>query len=316
MIRKLIAGMLAALSLVLLLGGSAGADVYIDQEKPADWEERDLLRITALNLFENDAFVLECGGQSMLIDGGVKPREKDLADYLEAHNLSHLDILFNTHPHDDHLEAMFYGVKWGRISGDIFISPFRENYNNQYQKWMVKALKEKEIPYRQILNGEELELGGARMLLYRYNPGTRKTDGGSMSVNDMAGVLWIRFGDTAILLTSDIGGTIQSMLAQQYGAEGLKAEIMTAPHHGKNTVNPDLLDAAAPSLVLITGRVVRTEECRKQLERRSIEWKRTSYGNITMETDGKDWYVNQEDTYGELKKLREQKEKQEKKKKK
>ena len=131
MIRKLIAGMLAVLSLVLLLGGSAGADVYIDQEKPADWEERDLLRITALNLFENDAFVLECGGQSMLIDGGVKPREKDLADYLEAHNLSHLNILFNTHPHDDHLEAMFYGVKWGRISGDIFISPFRENYNNQ-----------------------------------------------------------------------------------------------------------------------------------------------------------------------------------------
>ena len=34
-----------------------------------------------------------------------------------------------------------------------------------------------------------------------------------------------------------------------------------------------------------------------------------------METDGKDWYVNQEDKFGVLEKMRKQKERQQKKKK-
>ena len=109
---------------------------------------------------------------------------------------------------------------------------------------------------------------------------------------------------SAILMTADIGGTIQKMLAEQYGPEGLKSDILKAPHHGKNAVNGELLRTVDPKLTIITGKVARTEDCRIQMETNGIEWKRTSYGTIVMETDGKDWYVNQEDKFGELEKLR------------
>lgn len=315
-LRAALRGLLCAV-LALASAGVACAEVYIDQEKPEGWEERELLRIYALYAYDCDSFVVECGGETMLIDGGNKPKEQELADFLAEHGMEHLDIIFSTHPHDDHIEAVYNALMHSKITADIFISAFRENYiaydNLEFQKKTVRVLKEKEIPFRQMLNGEELALGGAQMILYRFDPGTKKTDGRSLTVNDMSGVLWIRFGESAILMTADIGGTIQKMLAEKYGPEGLKSDILKAPHHGKNAVNGELLRTVDPKLTIITGKVARTEDCRIQMETNGIEWKRTSYGTIVMETDGKDWYVNQEDKFGELEKLRKQKERQKKK---
>ena len=303
---------LCVLAVLLMTAGAACtayAEVYIEKEKPEDWEERDLLRIYALYALDCDSFVLECGGQVMVLDGGNSPKEKDLTDFLKEHGWDHPDMIFNSHPHDDHIEALTNAIRHGGITTDVFISPFREDYSYRFQKSAVKALREKEIPYRQIFNGEELTLGGARMVMYRYDGDTKKPDGASMTMNDMSGVLWVRFGDAAILLTADIGGTVQKMMAEQYGSEGLKSDILKAPHHGKNAVNGDLLRTVDPKLVIITGKVARTEDCLRQMNREKIPWKRTSYGTILMETDGKDWYVNQEYSAEKVKKQEKQEQK-------
>ena len=315
MIRRWIRGVLLPLVLITVMACTAQAEVFTDQEKPEDWEERDLLRIWALSFLDNDAFVLECGGKTMLVDGGEKAKENALVSFLKEHGMEHLNFIFCTHPHDDHQAAVYYAIKHGKITANVFVSPFREDYiaydNLEFQKKTVEVLEKKEIPFRQMFSGEELELGGTRITLYRFDGNTRKPGGGSITINDMSGILWVRYGDAAILLTADIGGTIQQMLAEQYGTEGLKSDILKAPHHGKNAVNGDLLRAADPKLVIITGKVARTEDCVKQLNYWGIGWKRTSYGTIVMETDGKDWYVNQEYTSEKVKKQ----EKQEKKKK-
>ena len=312
--RKLIhsvRGMLCLILALILTAGTACAEVYIDQEKPEDWEERYMLRIYALRSLDCDAYVLECDGETMILDGGKNASY--LTEFLEKNGLSHVDMIFNSHPHDDHIDAVYNAIRNDRLTTDVFYSPFRENYTDTadtFQRRTVKVLTAKGIQYRQVFNGDELMLGGARITVYRYDGDTKKPDGGSMPINDMSAVLRVRFGDTAILMTADIGGTIQQMLAKDYGAEGgLKAEILTAPHHGKNAMNGDLLKTVNPKLTIITGKASRTEDCRKQMEKSDIEWKRTSYGNIVMETDGKDWYVNQEDPFGEVEKQRKLKEK-------
>ena len=67
------------LMLILVLGAvSACADVYIDQEKPEGWEDQYLLRIYALYSLDCDAYVLECDGETMILDGGKN------ASYLTA----------------------------------------------------------------------------------------------------------------------------------------------------------------------------------------------------------------------------------------
>ena len=81
MIRKVIRQTALMLALILVLAaGAASGEVYIDQEKPEDWESRDLLRIWALYALDCDSFVVECGGETMLIDGGNRPKEADLTD--------------------------------------------------------------------------------------------------------------------------------------------------------------------------------------------------------------------------------------------
>ena len=293
-IRSLVCGLLAA----VLAAGSACAEVFIEKEKPADWEERDLLRIWALYALDCDSFVLECGGETMLLDGGNSPKESALVNFLKEHGWEHLTMIFNSHPHDDHIQAHYCALNHEKISADVYLTPFREDYSATdelgLQRATVRVLERRGIPFRQVFNGDELSLGGAEMTVYRYDGDTKKTNGGGMTMNDMSGILWVRFGDAAILLTADIGGTIQQMLAQQYGAEGLRSDILKAPHHGKNKVNEDLLKAVDPELVIITGKVDRTWECVKQLNRAEIEWKRTSYGTVLMETDGTDWYVTQD----------------------
>ena len=54
-----------------LLGAHALADakVHYGKTPPADWYERDLLRLTMFPTVLNDAMLLEMGDQCMIIDG-------------------------------------------------------------------------------------------------------------------------------------------------------------------------------------------------------------------------------------------------------
>lgn len=314
--RKAVRGFrgILCLMLILVLGAaSACADVYIDQEKPEGWEDQYLLRIYALYSLDCDAYVLECDGETMILDGGKNASY--LTAFLAEYGISHVDMIFNSHPHDDHIDAVYNAIRNGKLTTDVFYSPFRENYSDAsdtFQKRTVRLLAEKGIIYRQIFSGDEFQLGGARIKVYHYDGQTKKPNGGSMMINDMSGIFRICFGNTSILFTADIGGTIQQMLAQDYGKEELKSDIMTAPHHGKNAMNGELLQTVSPKLTIITGKVSRVRDCQNQMEQNNVAWKVTSWGNIVMETDGKDWYVNQEDKFGELKKWQKQQEKKKK----
>ena len=282
------AAALLAILLVLLFRPGACADVYLNKEKPADWEQRDLLRITALSFIQNDAFVLECGGKTMLIDGGSGLRWKDLTQYLQDHDLLHVDIIFNTHPHDDHLEAVLYTVRNSGLTADEFISPFEADYvcKNDLQRKMAALLQEKGIPFRQMFSGEELTLGEARMVLYQAEKG---------DANARSGVLRIRFGDASILLTADISGQAQKEILAAYGEEGLKADILKAPHHGIVRMVPAFLDAVAPEFGIVTGR--KNSKAQEQFDYRKIPNIWTSLGDAVMETDGTDWYITQENKW-------------------
>ena len=285
--RKAIGALVLAIVLAAGMLCGAGAEVFLNKEKPADWEERDLLKITAMD-FINDAFILQCSGESMIIDGGSKMYWKTMMDYLESIGLSHVNILFNTHPHDDHLEAQIQMVKSGRLTADRFISPFFIDYGVgyekvKYQREMVKVLEDKGIPFYQIQPDEELTLGGARMVLYRYADGK--------DANQLSGVLWIHFGEATILMTGDLTGDGEKWLVSHYGAEGLKSDIMKAPHHGIVRMVTEFLEAVDPDLTVITNRRNTNQKAQLDARKKANIW--TSMGKVFMETDGKDWYVTQ-----------------------
>ena len=299
--RKRISGIILAVLMMIGMRNVAGATVYLNQEKPADWEDRERMVITIMDFYQNDAIVIQCAGEVMLVDGGASPHWEEMMQWLEENGLSHVNILFNTHPHDDHIEAQTRMLKSGRLTADRFISPFPKEYKLDYQQKMVKQLEKSGIPYIQMLPDEEITLGDngtdfqvvteqelptkvARMVLYRYPEG--------QGANELSGVLWVHYGDATILLPGDLTGRGERWMAQHYGAEGLKSDILKSPHHGIVRMVPEFLKAVDPELTVITnGKKCNAKE---QLDAGGYANIWTYVGNVTLETDGTDWYVTQE----------------------
>ena len=122
------------LAILLLTSLSpALAQVYVDQERPADWEERDLLRLTVFRTGEGDCMLLQAGDEYMMIDGGPYKYREKLKNALEERGISHFRYIFNTHPHDDHVEGLRMLLYYG-FTTDEFISVFPLNYSFTYQK--------------------------------------------------------------------------------------------------------------------------------------------------------------------------------------
>ncbi len=276
---------LLLLALLLGLARPGIAEIYLNREPPADWADKPTLRITAFAAVTNDCTLLEVGGRSMLIDGGVRKWRTQLTDALrELGYDGHVDILFNSHPHDDHLQGVTYMVNEG-FRADEFWSSFPTTYRNDTQKAAVKALEKAGIPYRQLTLGETVDFGGATLYFWWWEDGR---DGNSRSC-----VMHVRFGDATVLFTGDATGETQRGMLAGMPEEYLRADILKEPHHGLVRLVPDFLRTVDPGFVFVTSRKSSSENATAQLIDFGIPYAHTSRGRVVMVTDGTDWYIMQ-----------------------
>ena len=270
--------------LALSIFASGTAEVFVNQEKPEDWEERKILTVIIAETVYNDAFIIQQGEHTMIVDGGAASFRKRLLKYLQDHELTEPELIFNSHPHDDHLEAVWKMIRDGQIHPGKLVSPFTREYRNALQQNTLKALDEHNIPYEQVHNGDEFDLGEAHFTVYQYEKGDEP--------NELSGVLMLRVGEATMLLTGDLTGEAQQWFVKTYG-DSLHADILKVPHHGIKAMVTEFLLAVNPSLAVITNRSRGTDKANKQLKKYGVPYMHHSIGSIIIDTDGKDWYVEQ-----------------------
>jgi competence protein ComEC len=208
------------------------------------------LTVTLIDVGQGDAILVEFPGrEKMLIDGGGLPTgsfdigENVVSPFLWSKGIKAIDRLVLTHPHPDHmngLEAIARNFRirefWeGRPSADD------PKYDN-----LVRMLGA--VPRRRIIRGYKEMIGGAEV--FALAPAElappRSPD------NDDSLVLRISLGDTAFLLTGDIGRTIEADIL----ASGLeaRADVLKAPHHGSDSSSSEaFLEAVRPKYILISA---------------------------------------------------------------
>lgn len=272
------------LLLILMLPLCALAEVHVGESAPADWAEKDILRLTVFKTGESDCMLLEAGGESMMIDGGANKWREDLRGALESRGISHFKYLVNTHPHDDHVDGLWRIMQFG-FTADEFISPFREGFSNDLHARTVKQAAKSGIPFRQIFDGEQLTLGDAVITMHRWDDGK--------TINDMSGMFRVQFGDASVLLCADITGNAQKYLMKTLDAEEIKADVVKAPHHGLTAFVTEFLDVVDPEFIYITNYKDDTPSMVNQAKYRDIPFMHSGSGTITLETDGTDWYITQ-----------------------
>lgn len=282
MFRKICALILAA----VMLCTSAGAEVFFSQPPQEGWTE-DVLRITAIPVGEGDALLLECGGECMMVDGGPSARFHQLTGALEERGITHFKYLLNTHYHDDHINGLYHLMKEG-YTADEYMHPYSDIMvrDDELESRTVAMAQKKGITVHRLHTDDVITLGGASITVFRHWD--------VPNANARSLIEHVSFGESTAWLCADITGKVQEIHAQNMPPELLKADILKAPHHGITAVQSDFMDAVAPEFVVVTNHEEDAPNMKYQLETRGIPGMYCADGAVIMETDGRDWYVWQE----------------------
>ena len=279
--------------LLIPIAAAAEGRVFLASETEPFEDGTELLTLRVAGTFGGDSMLLSYGNETMMIDAGTENYLPYIAQMLEDAGAGHhVDVLFNTHPHRDHINGLFVMLENGYTVGSIrtaFPHDYEDGEPSVVQKKLIRTAEEYGIPVEDVKNGDVFDFGPATITVLQVENDqvTR-----SMNTNDRSAMLLIRMGECSALLTGDCETPAQVVLTRQYD---LKVDIMKEPHHGISPMYRSFLENADPEFLFFTNGSSGTREARTQLQKKGYTRHLfATWGEITMQTDGKKWIVSQE----------------------
>jgi competence protein ComEC len=232
----------------------------------------------------------------MLVDGGGSYDDRFdvgryvVAPFLWSERIGTIDTVVLTHPHPDHVNGLSYIIE------NFGVREIWTNGDEATVHWgapLVEKMKQKGISPR-LLTSKSAPININGVHIDVLNPGKSPPPGEDLSdreINERALVLKLRWGDTAILLPSDIGEPTESVLVARY--RSLASSILLAPHHGSAYSGSEaFLRAVQPETIVIsTGRPVREDVLNRYREAGAAVYRTDVHGAIRIITDGRRYDV-------------------------
>ena len=274
------------LALLCLLNSAMAEEPVIhyiagENELPEGWAEKDLLRITFADVQRSDAILLQCGGENMLVDGGLGLHYLRLFRVLDDAGVTGLKYLLSTHCDGDHSQGLKCLMNSDLYGTGILLCPNKKNYDDpddDHEK-MVRAADRHGWTYQQVDHGEVFTLGGAQLTILRC--------GENWGQNNRSAMARVEFGGRSILLAADVGVKAQQYFAAHADAALLDCDLLKVPHHGLDSVNDVFVDAISPEGVVITN--MNVSEVDKGWQAYNPLY--AGDGVVVLETDGSVWYA-------------------------
>lgn len=239
------------------------------------------LTVTWLDVGQGDAAVIQCGGQTMLIDGGKPEKSSYIYAWLQQHGLSYLDVIVATHVDADHIGGLSGALNYASV-GTAYC-PETTGTTETFQsfvKYLAQRGKQITVPTA----GETFALGGAQVQI--LGPLHSAEDS-----NDNSIVLKLSFGATSFLFTGDAERAEEQDLLN--AGVNLQSTVLKVGHHGSDTsTSYPFLRAVAPQYAVIsvgTGNSYGhpTEAVLSRLRDAGVTTFRTDMqGEITAVSDG------------------------------
>ena len=199
------------------------------------------LTVTWLDVGQGDAAVIQCGGQSMLIDGGKPEKSSYIYAWLQQHGLSYLDVIVATHVDADHIGGLSGALNYASV-GTAYC-PVTTGTTETFQsfvKYLVQRGKQITVPTA----GEAFALGGTQIQI--LGPLHSAEDS-----NDNSIVLKVSFGATSFLFTGDAERAEEQDLLN--AGVNLQSTVLKVGHHGSDTsTSYPFLRAVAPQYAVIS----------------------------------------------------------------
>ncbi|MBR4359169.1 MAG: MBL fold metallo-hydrolase [Clostridia bacterium] len=264
--------------------------VFLEGETDPFPEDAVLLTLRVCPQMGADSMLLTLGEHSMLVDAGLYEHYDLVRKMLDEAGLTELEYVYNSHPHEDHIGGVKGLLEEGFPIGTFF-TVFPHDYTSAavQQAGVLHALERAHVPIADLKTEDTIPFGDAQIVMYRVpDPCILST----MDCNDLSGMLLITYGECSVLLTGDVELLSQPKLAERYD---LKADIMKYPHHGIGRPHRDFLQNADPEYIFITNGSMDTQDEQMYLRKKGYDRLTfTTWGPITMQTDGTKWIVTQE----------------------
>ena len=214
---------------------------------PADRPAPGAARLTALDIGQGTAVLIETHATSVLYDTGPQyapdndAGNRIIVPYLRARGIDRLDAMIVSHNDSDHsggalsiLQAMPVDVVFSSLALE---SP------------IVRTSRK----HRRCLAGQHWTSDGVSFELMHPLPDVYDPREGKAPVkpNAKSCVLRVEAGGRSMLLTADIEKPQEAELVAR-DQQSLRADVLLVPHHGSRTSSSDaFLDATKPSIAIV-----------------------------------------------------------------
>lgn len=225
--------------------GERKADSHTESVEVSDVGEDSFFEVHYIDVGQADAALVLCDGQAMLIDGGNRADSSLIYSYLKSRNLSYLDYMICTHPHEDHAGGLAGALNYAAV-GTAY-APVTD-YDSDVFRNFKKYLAEQEVEITVPKAGDKFSLGSAEVTVV----GPATTDSVS-KLNNTSIVLRITYGETSFLFTGDAEREEEQAILEA-GYE-IQSTVLKVGHHGgaASTTYPFLREIMPEYAVISVG---------------------------------------------------------------
>ena len=251
-------------------------------------EGTPVLEIFFPRVFSSDCAIIRFGEETMMIDASTlnKRMQNRIQTALWSVGIDHIDVAFNSHPHDDHIDG-FVPVDAHTPIGRMILT-FPEDFDS-HMKTVVKYCREQDIPIVHVGDGDVLTMGPNAEVTMRV---IQRNDTGKWKANDRSAMLLIQYGERTILFAGDVENRAQKSYYTTVPEGGIKADILKYPHHGQVKLDDRFLEQIDPEFVFMNGASGVMEGAKKYLNKHKIPYIIGYDGLTRMRTDGSIWVVD------------------------
>lgn len=209
----------------------------------------DELWVTALDVGQGSAVLIETRERAVLYDTGPRFHAQAdaggriIAPYLRWRGIGALDLMVVSHLDSDHSGGMASLLRALPVDGVLTsIDPAHPGLRGGLRG----------APVERCRAGQVLELPPLRIEVLHPSAADYEPSGRRRSTNAMSCVLRVAAAGRSVLLTGDLPAREEAELAARVGATGLRATLVTAPHHGsRHSSSAPFVAALGPAEVLV-----------------------------------------------------------------
>lgn len=195
------------------------------------------LRVVFLDVGQGDCIlVITPRGKNLLIDGGGRPQEAGGFDvgsrvvlpFLRREGIHRLELMVNTHPHDDHLNGLLPLVR--ELPVDKVVLPV-VSVDNPKTLGLLDLCAARGVAWTGVRRGDYIDLEpGLRLEVLHPAAYPGAMENTQENENNHSLVMRLVYRDTAFLLTGDIER--EGMREVLSSGVNFGSQVFKVPHHG------------------------------------------------------------------------------------